>query len=66
MRLSFVYFDSLFWVLVLLFSFRVVIFVLFKISCDMYEAAFSIHRLLSLWWLVKPDPGFVKSPHIGH
>jgi len=29
----------------------------------MYEAA--IHRLLSLWWLVKPDPGFAKSPHIG-
>jgi len=38
---------------------------LFTISCDMYEAAFSIHRLLSLWWLVKPDPGFAKSPHIG-
>jgi len=57
MRLSFVYlFDSLFWVLVLLFSFREVIFVfeLFTISCDMYEAAFSIHRLLSLWLLVKP------------
>ena len=30
-----------------------------------YVAAFSIHRLLSLWWLVKPDPGFAKSPHIG-
>ena len=30
----------------------------------MYEAAFSI-SLISLWWLVKPDPGFTKSPHIG-
>jgi len=41
MRLSCVLFDLMFWVLVLVFILRVVIFVLFTISCDIYEAAFS-------------------------